>query len=217
MSLIYTIHPRNIYKKLKNEILYLKLKLFPNRYKINKINLCGGTVKIPGYFNVDIKGSDLNIDLEKRNLPFIANSIDYLVCISAINYFCKKRAQDIIKEVYRIMHSGGIVRFGVQDLKLIVSKYLNNDKDFFYQKKKDGSMRFEGKTPCEMINSWFFGGYMAGGKYSKFFYDYETLALMFEKAGFKNIREMKYRESDIPNIELIDNREDQMFFLEATK
>jgi predicted SAM-dependent methyltransferase len=184
---------------------------------ISKIDLCGGTNSPKGYFNIDMfKGADLYINLEKQLLPFAENSVDVAICISAINYFTRERGQKIIKDVHRVLRPGGIARFATQDLKLIAKKYIAEDKNFFFQKLPDGRERFKGKTMGDKINSWFYGYPTAGGN-CKYFYDYETLAFLFKETGFKVVEKRNYRESRIPGINKIDNRPEQMFFLEAVK
>ena len=203
--------------KLIEYIKYCWYSIFTNfKYKnkvVSKINLCG--VGLSGYCNVDMYSqADLVIDLSKHLLPFKSGSVDVVVCISAINYFSRKRGEEIIKDVYRILKTGGVARFGVQDLLEISRKYVNGDKDFFFQ-QYNGRDRFKGETVCDKINSWFYGyGYR---DYEKYMYDYETLSLLFKRAGFSLIEQRKYQDSRIPEILKIDNRPDQMFFLEAIK
>lgn len=183
-----------------------------------KLNLCSGGIKIPGYFDVDIAGKvDLKIDLEKKLLPFADGSLSVVVCMSAINYFTYERAGEIIKDVFRVLKKGGIARFGVQDLRLIAQKYINNDREFYFQKLSDGRDRFKGVTMADKINSWFYGYPTAKGKHSQYMYDFESLAVHFKKAGFSLIEQKKFQESRLENIDLIDNRPEQMFFLEAVK
>lgn len=183
-----------------------------------KINLCSGVQKIPGYFNLDYDGDvDLKIDLRSRNLPFKDSSVEVLVCISAINYFSYKRAGEIIQETYRVLEVGGITRYAVQDLDLLTLHYVNRDKAFFFQKNSNGSAdRFSGETFSDKYVNWFYGYQTQGGS-AGYFYSFESLSLLFHKAGFSNVRLSKPMESGIENIHLIDNRVDQMFFLEAVK
>lgn len=182
-----------------------------------KINLCG-SVRIGDFYNIDLNPqADLTIDLEKKLLPFRDRSADTVVCISAINYFAKERGSEIIRDVYRILKSGGIARFAVQDLLEISKKYVTGDRNFFFQKLPNGKDRFHGKTMADKINSWFYRYKIDGGKHCKYFYDFETLALLFKEAGFSKIEKKNYMESLIPEISQIDNRPDQMFFLEAIK
>ena len=182
-----------------------------------KINLCSGAAKIEGFVNIDIfPGADYVIDLEKDLLPFTENSVDVVVCNSAINYFTRDRAQELINDVYRVLKPGGIVRFGTQDLRVLVEKYVNNDKEFYFQKLPDGNDRFPGATIGDKLNEFFYG-FGVKDKHCKYLYDYESLKVLIQNAGFKSIEQKKFRESLIPEIHLIDNRPNQMFFLEAVK
>jgi MoaA/NifB/PqqE/SkfB family radical SAM enzyme/predicted SAM-dependent methyltransferase len=182
-----------------------------------KVNLCSGPRKLNDYINIDITpNSDIVLDLEKSLLPFDDNSVKTLVCISAINYFTRERAFEIIKDVFRTLTDGGIARFAVQDLRVLTKKYLDKDEHFFFEKLEDGSDRFPGDTFADKFNEWFYG-FLSLGKHCKYVYDYESLAFLFKKAGFKKVEQKQYKESEIENIDLIDNRPEQMFFLEAVK
>ncbi len=186
-----------------------------------KINLCGGPVKIHGYINVDVCTGDIIIDLEEELLPFPDNSADVIACNGAIGYFTRERAQEIIADVYRVLKVGGITRFGTQDLRILAGKYMERDRDFYFQKvmgpDKVGIDRFVGRTFCEKLNAWFYGHHSGKGKHCKYVYDFETLFYIFEEAGFRNIVKKAYLESDIPEVHQLDNRRSQLFFLEAIK
>ncbi len=182
-----------------------------------KINLCCGPVKLDGFINIDISpNADMVLDLEKDLLPFPDESVVAVVCMSAINYFSRQRAIEIIKDVFRVLKQGGIARFGTQDLRILAENYLNNDCEFYFQKLKDGRERFPGKTIADKFNEFFYG-FQTGGKHCKYVYNFESLKVLFEGAGFSLIEQKKYGESRIPGIDMIDNRPEQMFFLEAIK
>ena len=51
----------------------------------------------------------------------------------------------------------------------------------------------------------------------RFFYDYDSLALLFQEAGFSVVERKAYLDSKLEHIELIDNRPEQLFYLEAIK
>lgn len=168
-----------------------------------KVNLCG--TGLEGFVNVDISlKADKIRDLSWMRIPFKDNSVDALICMSAINYFSKKRAQFLIKDVYRVLKPGGVCRFGIQDLRLICEKYLAGDHDF----------------TCDRINRWFNSpstdGYKANGRRNKYVYDYETLKGLFITARFGDIIYSSYKDS-CSSLSEKDNREDQMFFLAALK
>jgi len=188
-----------------------------DRTHVRKINLCCGAQKIPGYIGIDFGGQvDLRLDLTRNNLPFQDDALEAVTCISAINYFTRSRAQELVMEVYRVMKPGGITRFGVQDLESIARKYVEKDIDFFFQKLPDGRERFEGQTIGDKFAAWFYG-YTIRGVPCRYFYDYESLAYLFTNAGYSTVEKKSYRVSRLEYIDLIDNRPDQMFFLEAIK
>jgi predicted SAM-dependent methyltransferase len=204
--------------KIKGIVKYYLIKLNLYKIKQDKINLCSGPILLDDYCNIDIYNkADLNIDMERKLLPFKNNSINIVICTSAINYFTRKRGEKIIKDVFRVLKPNGVARFSTQDLDTIAKKYVDRDKDFFFQKNINNKDRFIGETFCDKFNSWFYGYAVAKNKGCKYFYDYETLSLLFKNAGFKIVEKKKYLESCIENIEKIDNRPDQMFFLEAIK
>lgn len=182
-----------------------------------KVNLCCGSQRIPGYVGVDLgRSSDVPLDLTKEDLPFSDGSMDAVVCISGINYFTRERGGELIRDVYRILRPGGIARFAVQDMESLARRYVDKDTRFFFQKLKDGTDRFPGPTLGDKFVSWFYG-YAIKGNPCRYFYDFESLAYLFKVAGFSMIERKAYLESRLHDIKLIDNREEQMFFLEAIK
>lgn len=183
-----------------------------------KINLCSGNVKVEGYTSVDICGGvDVTLDLEKDLLPFPDNSASVIACNGAIGYFTKERAQRIIKDVYRALKVGGVTRFGTQDLEILAKKYIEKDYDFYFQKLMDGRDRFPGRTFCEKLNEWYYGHYCGWGRHCKYVYDFETLELLFDEAGFIEVEKKDFGDSIIPEVKELDNRQSQLFFLEAVK
>lgn len=183
----------------------------------NRVNLCSAHLVFPDWWNIDLHpAADILLDLNHSPLPFPDASMDQVVCMSAINYFSRERGAFLIAETHRILSPGGIARFGTQDLDRIAKRYVEKDRDFFFQ-KLDGRERFHGVTMADKFNSWFYGYETAGGNRGQYFYDFETLSLLFKRAGFSAIENRPFRNSRILEIEKHDNRPDQMFFLEAVK
>lgn len=206
-----------IIRKILLIILEIMSRFKMKGSKVTRLNLCSGDQKIPGYISADLSfDADLTINLSRGRLPFKSDSIEVVACISAINYFTRERGQEIVNEIYRVLCRGGIARFSSQDLEWIAKRYIEKDVEFFFQKLDNGKERFEGKTMGDKFNSWFYGYRTSGGS-SKYFYDYETLADLFITAGFSIVEKKGYMDSRIEKIELIDNRKNQVFFLEAVK
>ena len=184
---------------------------------IRRLNLCSGTQRVPGYFGIDmLAGADLRLDLASMDLPFASGSIDTVVCMSAINYFPRRRALELAREMHRVLRPGGVCRVGVQDMKALAERYVRGEREFFFQKLADGRERFEGATLGDKFAAWFYG-YAVEGRPCAYFYDFDSLAHLFREAGFGLVERRGYRESRIPDIDALDNRPEQMFFLEAVK
>jgi len=184
---------------------------------IRKLNLASGSQRVPGYFGIDlVDGADLRLDLARMDLPFPDSCVDTVVCMSAINYFTRARAQQLVREMHRVLRAGGVCRVGVQDMKSLAERYVRGDREFFFQKLADGRDRFEGPTLGDKFAAWFYG-YAVGAHRCEYFYDYESLAHLFREAGFSVIERKAFRDSRIAEVEQLDNRPDQMFYLEAVK
>lgn len=181
------------------------------------MNLCCGTQRVPGWLGVDVAGdAELVLDLSHVDLPFPDASLDAIACMSAINYFPHRRGAELAREIFRVLRSGGVCRIGVQDMKALAERYVRNDTGFFFQKLQDGRDRFEGSTIGDKFAAWFYG-YAVGAYRCEYFYDFESLAHLFREAGFGVVERKAYRESRIAEVDQLDNRADQMFFLEAVK
>ena len=184
---------------------------------VRKLNLCCGMQKVPGYFGIDIvDGADLRLDLQTMDLPFAAASLDTVVCMSAINYFTHERARRLAEEMRRVLRPGGVCRIGVQDMKALAERYVRGDREFFFQKLPDGRERFLGATLGDKFAAWFYG-YAVDGHPCRYFYDFDSLAHLFRAAGFAQVERKAFGESRIAEVRELDNRPDQMFFLEAIK
>lgn len=184
---------------------------------IRRVNLCCGRQKVAGYFGIDVlEGVDLKWDLSRHDLPFATSSLDVIICMSAINYFTRMRAQQLVREMHRVLRPGGICRVGVQDLRSLAERYIQEDNEFFFQKLPDGRDRFEGPTIGDKFAAWFYG-YAIDAFRCEYFYDFESLAYLFKQAGFLAVERKAYRESRLAEVAEIDNRSEQMFYLEAVK
>lgn len=188
--------------------------------EIERIDLCSGPTRAPGYFRIDLDPTvepDLMLNLMRENLPLPDESVRYLVCMSAINYLSHVRAAAVVREVYRVLERGGVARFGVQDMRRLAELYVAGDCEFFDQCNPDGSKRFRGATIGDKFASWFYGYATYGGQHGRYMFDYESLAHLFREAGFSTVERREYRDSRLPEIEAVDNRPEQMFYLEAVK
>jgi len=130
-------------------------------------------------------------------LPFPSNSAHCIYSSHLLEHLDKNRAMQLLKEAYRVLKSGGRIRLCVPDLEYAISLYQGGDKE--------GALSF------------FFDvgtGYFDTHKYM---YDFELLTSILAEAGFSNVERCSYRNGEVPDISILDNRPIETLFVEATK
>jgi predicted SAM-dependent methyltransferase len=123
------------------------------------------------------------IDLQ-RPLPFEDASFDGVFCEHVLEHFSQEDGQRLAGEVRRILRPGGVFRVVVPDAALVLRLYLETP-DALVAARGDG----RAATPMEMVNSYFRQRYE-----HQFMYDWETLALTLNRAGFASVRRSGFRE-----------------------
>lgn len=198
------------------EKMLIKLNLFPKGYNI----------KWP---------KNLKLHNCKKNLPFGSSSIDYIYTSHFLEHFKKFEAEKIIKDCYRILKKGGIIRIIVPDLELLVRKYL--EKDFDYFRKLDDLMNVN-KESKKDSNDFLLADVLMNNFYPQFYrkkivginkvmtffvrshlwmYDYESLKNLLQRAGFRTIETRSFKEGKVPDLDRLDIFPEMSLYVEAEK
>jgi predicted SAM-dependent methyltransferase len=121
-------------------------------------------------------------------LVYHAHMLEHLTILEGISF---------IKECFRVLKVGGMMRVLVPDLELWSRAYLSNDQFFLteYQKVLDKSVYV---TPGAI----FMG--MLHNHEHKMGYDFETLKWLLETNGFGNITRTLYCDGALEELELIE-------------
>ena len=105
--------------------------------KLKLLNLGCGTRYHKDWINIDFVSNNKDISAYNllKGIPYQGNTFDVVYHSHLIEHFPKEKATDFIKECYRILTPGGIIRMATPNLEEIVKnyiKYLNrslqNDK-----------------------------------------------------------------------------------------
>lgn len=93
----------------------------------NILNLGGGGNCLDGCLTADIDArADVYVDLA-RPLPFPDNSVDSIFCEEAIEHISKSAGEGMLRECFRILKTGGIIRVSTPDLDYFAAR-LNGDE-----------------------------------------------------------------------------------------
>ena len=164
-----------------------------------KLNLgCGGNL-LDGYLNIGFEDGRpnsqiyLNHDLSK-GFPATIDSVEVIYNCHFLEHLEYKDAIEFLRNSFRVMKRGAIMRILVPDLELWCKKYLKKDRSFLDSYRNAYLQQDLYPTDASI----FMG--MLHNHGHKMGWDYETLSYWLHWAGFKNIRRTKYRESDIEEI-----------------
>lgn len=107
-----------------------------------------------------------------RELPFEDNTVDEMVGMHIFEHFSSREGDELLAYWYRLLKKGGSLRLHVPDVRGIMEEY-NKDKDIRWALRQLwGSNKND------------FGIHKAG-------YVFETLSEKFERAGFKNVKQLE--------------------------
>lgn len=134
-----------------------------------------------------------------RSLPFREATVDYFYSSHFLEHLFKKDAERLLRDCYRALRAGGVIRIAVPDLAHAVSLYQAGEAK-------------------KMLDDYFFvddlSSYLARHKYM---YDFELLKAALERAGFKEIRRCAYQDGATPDVDILDNRPEETLFVEAVR
>jgi predicted SAM-dependent methyltransferase len=173
-------------------------------------------------------GKVLSHDL-RRPLPFKDNSLDAIYGSHVLEHLYLNQAEKLLKECFRTLVPGGVVRLVVPDLRSMVLAYLNRENS-------EQTMGKTYKTPGDELNhklllrvscvpeeNIFYKLYRTLTNFHshKWMYDVESLSWHISNAGFVEVAQKELWVSSIPDITAIEKEEsfedDNGICVEATK
>ena len=176
--------------------------------KTVKINIGCGKAKLQSWINLDIeKGADIILDL-KKGLPFKDNSIQYIYSEHVLEHFSFNEGQIFLKDCFRILTDGGIIRIATPDLDHIIKKYLSDWKNQEWLSWSEYSFI---KTRGMMLNTYF------SWWDHKYLYNEEDLKKQLMNAEFKNVYRCEWSKSECHFLCNLETRGDSKLIVETRK
>lgn len=101
-----------------------------------KLNIGGGSWFKRGWLNLDYYGDNAFIDinqnlLENQELPFSDESLELIFTSHVLEHLPDEVVLNLLKECYRTLKKGGILRISVPDMEKAFTAYVNGDQNFF--------------------------------------------------------------------------------------
>lgn len=165
---------------------------------------CGNNY-LEDWINIDISSSvrkELKMDVRK-GLPFPDNSIDFIFNEHFIEHLSYEEAFDFLKESYRVIKYGGVLRTSFLDLDTLIDSYIND-----YWREMEWVKLIKAQwypSGCFMLNKCI----RENGKH-KYMYNIPEMVRRLSEAGFNesNIYTCRANQSGFPELKNIEKRAD---------
>jgi predicted SAM-dependent methyltransferase len=92
------------------------------------LNLGCGEKYHPAWINIDFVSNDKNVIAHNllKGIPFGDNEVDVVYHAHVLEHFSPEDGKNLVKECFRVLKPGGILRVGVPDLENIIREYIRN-------------------------------------------------------------------------------------------
>ncbi len=179
------------------------------------LHLGCGLRRVEGFLNVDVTGSEHDIDLAGGELPWADASFDVVVSQQVIEHLeVEAELMPLLRELARVLIPGGEAWLACPDMESICRSYLQDGgRALLADRKKrwpDFTLRL---PPQHMVNVLF---HQAGEHINLF--DFELLSWLLRDAGFAEVK--RVAESDLlARFPAFPGRDDDEFslYVKATR
>jgi len=130
-------------------------------------------------------------------LPFSSESVDFVYSSHVLEHFYPYVAERVLRDAYRALRNGGRLRLCVPDLQHAYELYAQGHK--------------------EKALSYFFEERHGEFSRHRYMYDFDLLAALLGKVGFRSIERCAYRNGLVPDLDRLDNRPEETLYVECVK
>lgn len=150
------------------------------------------------YCSLLVENEFVHHDLS-RSIPFVSESVDFIYTSHFLEHLTRAEGARLLRESFRVLRPGGILRVCVPDLAYAVGLYA-------------------GGAAVNMLENYFFVA-DGGSRFArhKYMYDFPLLKSALELAKFNDVRRCSFKVGAIPDCALLDNNPDETLYVEARK
>ncbi|KAA1396080.1 class I SAM-dependent methyltransferase [Aeromicrobium ginsengisoli] len=143
-------------------------------------------------------------DLTKP-LPQADGTVEAIYSSHMLEHIYLQEARELVKEAYRVMAPGGILRLALPDGELWARQLLEGQGGEHFNERINAYPVARPKGRRQIT-------FMLGGSAHKWQPTRDLVKAMVEDAGFTNFRELAYQEGDLPQVTEVEVRPESMFF-----
>lgn len=139
-----------------------------------------------------------------QGLPIPDDSVELLYCSHVLEHITLQELRLALQNCYRHLKTGGIFRLVLPDLEVMAKSYLSSQNS----EAAHEFMRvtYLGKESRDRGLVAFLRDWLAGNTHL-WMYDYKSLSVELQKAGFKDIRRAQFGDSGIEALTAVEDPE----------
>jgi predicted SAM-dependent methyltransferase len=130
--------------------------------------------------------------------PFTDASVDFLYSSHLLEHLFKEDAVRLLAEMRRVLKPGGRLRICVPDLTKAVEFYNAGNK-------------------LRALGYFFASSQVEDLGRHRYMYDFELLQMLLAETGFRLVERCAVGAGQVPDVERLDNRQDETLYIEALK
>jgi predicted SAM-dependent methyltransferase len=146
-----------------------------------------GDRRVGGWLNVDVIGSEYDVDLGAGSLPWRSDSFDSLVSQHMIEHLeLFSELMPLLREFRRVLRPGAQIWLSCPDMEKVCRAYIDERlPEYLADRQTRDEYSLQGAPISQMVNDLFhqYGGH-------KNLYDYPLLKWALETTGFTNVKQI---------------------------
>jgi predicted SAM-dependent methyltransferase len=174
-----------------------------------KVNIGCGPLLDPGWTGIDYRSPNASIRCDiKRGLPFQDGACRFVFSEHVFEHLDLRELRCVLRECYRVLEPGGVVRIIMPSLEAYVSAYMTQN-DAFIRTVLDRQV-----SRAEMLNGVF------QRVTHRFIHDFPSIQSELLAAGFSAVYHSSFRSSSYPELNIdcdLPGRKAESFYVEAVK
>lgn len=173
------------FPNIRNKFLAPSAPVAPDNLRYGKLHFGCGKRIVEGWLNVDMAGSDWDLDLTKLPLPFPDRSFECVASQHVIEHLeMEMELKPLLRDLKRVMKPGGAIWLSCPDMEKVCQGYIRDRGTSLLKDIQSRHPKFDlgGAPQSHVINHLFH----QKGEHKNLF-DFELLQHVLISCGFSNV------------------------------